>query len=363
MTKKILIVISSLGGGGAERVASMLSNYFCYQGNNVKICYWNDSESQYEVDEGVSIFKLNPKVRVYTLSKEIKLFQPDVILSFTDVANVISYCAKLLSKSKAKYIPSVHNNLKERDKHIAINFKFKLLKVLHRLACNKSDKVVVVSEDARQSFVNYYNIPHDKCVCIYNPIYSKVKLNNEKNKSDILRIVTVGRLTQQKNYPLLLDVAEELKNKGIDFCIDVYGDGELKCEIESIIKNKNLSMHVKLKGFSSEMVSLLKEYDLYIMTSKWEGLPLVLLEALHSGLPIISTDCPSGPREILGHGDFGTLVPMGGGTDISNAIVNGTYKKKLNPERLKVHLELFTLDNIGSDYLHLFNRVCDLENE
>ncbi|WP_350594476.1 MULTISPECIES: glycosyltransferase [unclassified Pseudoalteromonas] len=365
MNKKILIVIASIGGGGAERVAAQLSNYFSDQGHNVKVCYWNEAKNSYKINSGVSLCKLNAKARVYTLSKTIKVFQPDVILSFTDVSNVIAYYAKLLARSKAIYIPSIHNDLKLRDSHIEINLKNKGLDLFHRHVCKKSDKVVGVSEGAKNSFIKYYKVPPNKCCCIYNPIYIKpeLKLRNLNEDKDSIKIVVAGRLTKQKNYPLLLDVAEKLKGLDFNFIIDIYGEGELRTQLEAQIQAKNLAARVNLKGFSKNLSTSLANYDLFLMTSSWEGFGNVLVEALENTLPIISTDCPSGPREVLGNGEFGSLVPVNDSNAIVDLIVTGNYKKEFDLIKLKEHLSQFTLNSVGDKYLNLFNELYEQSND
>lgn len=358
---KILMVISSLGGGGAEKVAAHLANYFYDKNNDIKICYWNKSKNQYNISERVSLCELNPKARVYELSKAIKLFKPEIIFSFADVSNVIAYYAKLLSNSEAIYIPSIHNNLKVRDDNIGFQLKSFILGRLHRFVCQKANKVVIVSQDAKDSFVSYYNIPKNKCVCIYNPIFPQVEIyqsSQVENKGQ-LKVIAIGRLVKQKNYPLLIRVAEKLKRKDLNFVIDIYGEGELRNDLELLIKSKNLSPHVKLKGFSNKLSSVLRDYDLFLMTSSWEGFGNVLVEALENGVPVISTDCPSGPKEVLGEGEFGHLVSMEDSDSIVDLIMTKAYTKELNIERLREHLDQFTFKSVGSRYLEVFNEECN----
>ena len=362
---EILLVIASLVGGGAERVAAQLSDDFSDQGHNVKVCYWNEAKNSYKINSGVSLCKLNAKARVYTLSKTIKVFQPDVILSFTDVSNVIAYYALLLARSKAIYVPSIHSDLKIRDSLLEMNLKTKALDILHRHVCRKSDKVIVVSEGAKESLIGYYNLPSNLCNTIYNPVYLKPNLNlrNLKHGVEQLKIVSAGRLTQAKNYPLLLDVAEKLKELDFNFIIDIYGEGELRTQLEALIQAKKLAAHVNLKGFSKDLSSSLANYDLFLMTSSWEGFGNVLVEALESTLSIISTDCPSGPREVLGNGEFGSLVPVNDSNAIVDLIITGNYKKEFDLIKLKEHLSQFALNAVGDKYLNLFNELHEQSND
>jgi glycosyltransferase involved in cell wall biosynthesis len=279
-----------------------------------------------------------------------------VLLSFTDVSNVVSYFAKLIANSNVFHVPTIHNNLKIRDSYLQLNVKTKLLRVLHKHVCNKSKRVVVVSEGAKKSLVDYYNLPDDKCVCIYNPVLNKVQFKGSKvqTQNATLKIVVAGRLTKQKNYPLLIQVADKLKNKEFDFSIDIYGEGELENEIKHLIEHKQLNEHVQFRGFVPNLSETLQNYDLFLMTSSWEGFGNVLVEALERGLKVISTDCPSGPREVLDNGVFGTLVPVNDADAIVDVILNRSFDINQDLEVLIEHLNTFTLNSVGEKYLKLF---------
>lgn len=357
--KKILVVIASIGGGGAERVAVQLANYFTQNNLLVQICYWNESDNEYAIQDSVIINHVSSRFRIFAIAETIREFKPDVLLSFTDVSNVVSYFAKLMANSKVPHVPTIHNDLKIRDSHLQLNLKRKRLRVLHKHVCNKSKRIVVVSEGAKKSLVDYYNIPADKCRCIYNPVLNTVKLirSQLQTKNITLKIVAAGRLTQQKNYPLLIQVAEQLKNKEFDFSIDIFGEGELENELEQMILHKHLKEHVQLRGFVPNLSEMLENYDLFLMTSSWEGFGNVLVEALESGLKVISTDCPSGPREVLGNGRFGIIVPVNDAGAIVDVILNGSFDINQDLDVLIEHLDTFTLNSVGEKYLNLFSEL------
>jgi glycosyltransferase involved in cell wall biosynthesis len=356
MTKKILIVIASIGGGGAERVAVQLANYFAENNLVVQVCYWNVNANEYAIVDSVIINYVSSRFRAFAVAKTIREFKPNVLLSFTDVSNVVSYFAKLIARSNVAHLPTIHSDLQVRDSHLQSNIKNKLLRVLHQHACNKSKKIVVVSEGARKSLVEYYNIADDKCVCIYNPVLNDVKFKGSKVRiqNTTLKIVAAGRLTQAKNYPLLIQVAELLKNKQINFTVDIFGEGELKNELRQMIDHKRLSKYVQLRGFAPNLSQNIENYDLFLMTSSWEGFGNVLVEALENGLKVISTDCPSGPREVLDNGVFGTLVPVNDADAIVDVILNRSFDINQDLEVLIEHLNKFTLNSVGEKYLKLF---------
>jgi glycosyltransferase involved in cell wall biosynthesis len=333
-----------------------LANYFTQNNLVVQICYWNANNNEYVVQDSVILNHVSSGFRFFAVAKTIKEFKPDVLLSFTDVSNVVSYFAKLIANSNVFHVPTIHNNLKIRDSYLQLNVKTKLLRVLHKHVCNKSKRVVVVSEGAKKSLVDYYNLPDDKCVCIYNPVLNKVQFKGSKvqTQNATLKIVVAGRLTKQKNYPLLIQVADKLKNKEFDFSIDIYGEGELENEIKHLIEHKQLNEHVQFRGFVPNLSETLQNYDLFLMTSSWEGFGNVLVEALERGLKVISTDCPSGPREVLDNGVFGTLVPVNDADAIVDVILNRSFDINQDLEVLIEHLNTFTLNSVGEKYLKLF---------
>ncbi|MEZ9820004.1 glycosyltransferase [Shewanella sp. 10N.286.45.A1] len=365
MTKKLLIVVAAIGGGGAERVAVQLANFFSLKDFSVNVCCWNKRKKEYSIIDNVLVSRISAKNRTLDLVQIIEHFQPDFILSFTDASNVITYFAKKMAKSDAIHIPTIHSDLYNRDRNIEFGFVTKILGIIHKYVCRKSNKVVVVSDGAKQSLINYYGLSNSQCIRIYNPVLDENYMtrspkSNESTATDIdskLRIVSAGRLTLAKNYPLIIKVAKELKDRDYSFSIDIFGTGELEAEIRELINQNDLSKHVYLRGFVDNLTATLNEYDLFLMTSSWEGFGNVLVEALDAGLDIISTDCPSGPKEILANGKFGTLVPVGEASPIVDSILNKSYISAVNPEELNAHLYSFTLTAIGNEYFDLFNKL------
>ena len=121
-----------------------------------------------------------------------------------------------------------------------------------------------------------------------------------------------------------------------------------------MIDHKRLSKYVQLRGFVPDLSQTLENYDLFLMTSSWEGFGNVLVEALENGLKVISTDCPSGPREVLDNGVFGTLVPVNDADAIVDVILNRSFDINQDLEVLIEHLNTFTLNSVGEKYLKLF---------
>lgn len=359
MNKKILLNINSLGGGGAEKVAVEIANNLISNNFNVHICYFVDRKNkEYSLNKAVNRhFKAcnNLFSKAYFLNTIIKKHKIHEVISFTDGPNIASFIASYINSTNVKFIPTIHNDLRERDKHVHKSLKFYLVRFLHRLVCKFSEKIVCVSVGAKNSLSEYYGVSKDKIVVVYNPIIKLVPDLTRRPVSRKLKIIAAGRLTEQKNFSMLINASEILMKNGVDFNVDIFGDGELHSELKTQIESKDLNHIVKLKGFVSDLSKEMQSYDVFVLTSKWEGFGNVLVEALIEGLTIISTDCPSGPREVLKNGQFGYLIPKDSSFALAEKIQDKNLFSQLNysGEELSKHLSQFTEKSVISRYIDL----------
>ncbi|MBD3667050.1 MAG: glycosyltransferase, partial [Kangiella sp.] len=253
----ILFVCGGLGGGGAERVAVNLANALVHLGVKVTIFARSVSQS-YPVTEKVQLIESDGRgyfKRVVNLRKVLASNNFDAIVSFTDTPNIDAYIALKLSRKKAVFIPTVHTNLAARDSKIKKSYYFYLIRYLHIRACNLADKVVAVSDGGKQSLLNYYNLNDSKATTIYNPVIAgsgelACEFKGNDNKEEI-RLVAAGRLTKAKNYYLMIDSFSAVKDRfDKEVFLDIYGEGELKADLQEYIDLKCLNESVQLKGFS-----------------------------------------------------------------------------------------------------------------
>lgn len=155
---------------------------------------------------------------------------------------------------------------------------------------------------------------------IPNPISNVFFECNHVYKENILEITAMGRLSEQKNFSLLINVAKIVHRDYPDVHFSIYGDGPLREELQKKITNDNLNGIVTLQGRTNNAQKVLNAADVFIMTSNYEGMPNALLEAMAVGLPCISTDCPTGPAEIIDNGINGILVPVNNEAALTKAI-------------------------------------------
>ena len=221
---------------------------------------------------------------------------------------------------------------------------------------------MVNSYEFKKELKKEFNV---KSICIYNPLNKKEIIKKSKNKSkkifktNNLKILNIGRFTDQKDQLTLLKALNLLKNK-IKFEVVIIGRGILKKKLYNYIIKNNLKNFVKLKNFVNNPFPLIKQADLFILSSKYEGLPNVLLESLILNKYVISSNCRTGPKEILLNGKGGDLFKVGDYKNLSKLIINFNLRKKINKKKLKyAKNQLYRFDyNVNlKKYLNLVNSV------
>ena len=225
-----------------------------------------------------------------------------------------------------------------------------------------ADKIIVNSFEFKKKFKKRFNL---KAICIYNPLDKKEIIRKSKIKSKIsfnnnyLNIISVGRLTDQKDQITLLKAINEIKNI-LNFRLIIVGRGKEKKYLEKYILEKKLNKKVKIIGFQKNPYNLIKSSDLFILTSLYEGLPNVLLEALTLKKFVISSDCPTGPKEILLNGRGGYLFKIKDYKNLSNLILDYSKNKKKLSNKIRRgyrNLDRFDFDKNIKKYYNEINSL------
>ena len=290
---KIVFVCDTLGSGGAERVISTLTNEFIKLGHDVDVVMLSKEADKpfYELDKKVDLtYLLKDTKKDLGFSKKAKLLKkviisknPDVVISFLSYVCIYTWWA--LRKTKIPYVVSERN-----DPHSRGRIKQLLLNKSFKKACG----CVFQTYDALEW---YSKITGDKSIVIYNPV--KLSYEPEGVARQKKQILYVGRFNEQKNLFMLIDAFKLFSEKHSDYILKMYGDGPLKEPISNYIKDNQLSDRIVLLESSKSWQK--EEFDsaLFVLPSKFEGMPNVLAEALCLGIPSISTDCPiGGPKEL-----------------------------------------------------------------
>lgn len=361
MKKITFFVMNIFKGGGVQRVVSILAN---------KLTQYN----KYEISI-VSLFKnsdkpfftLDSRIKVYNILNEpfdfrkkyfsiIKCFEEFIKNHEVDIfinAGMGSICITypILRKMKnTKFIAWEHQNY-------YFGKKFGTEWIGKRIARRKADSIVVLT---KYDFNNYKN--NLKRVRILNQIYNPIEEydRNEQYKSDSKKIISCGSFSNQKGFDILVDVAKYVFEKYPDWQWHIWGDGEERRIIEKKIKDYCLEKNVILKGYSNSIYDEYYKYSMYVMTSRHEGFPMVLLEAQANKLPIISFDCKCGPLEIIDNGKNGYLVECFNIEEMSKRICELIENRKNRIEFSKyafLKQQNFNCNKIVNDWINIIDNL------
>lgn len=317
----IAIFLSSLAGGGAERVLLYLAKRFYQRGLKVDTVLVSDNgplNSIIDKNE-VHLVKLNkskPSKSLVVLRDYLKINQPRTILSGLTHANISCAFACFISQCSEKLFLSEHINLTNDLLNRTSKFDAWLTTILIKLLYPRVNNVIAVSKGVADSVHRISRIPFEKIQVIYNPIDEKeiAFLSNHsvkfpwKDHSPIL--ISAGRLETQKDFPCLLKAFSILRKRYPAHLV-ILGEGSQRKHLHQLSESLHISDDIWLPGFIKNPYPYLAKSRLFALSSHYEGLGNVLVESLALGIPIVSTNCPSGPEEILENGKFGRLVPVG----------------------------------------------------
>jgi len=328
--KKLLVFIPSIEDGGVEKNLFIILNYLKLKINDIHLITFDDSKKSY-FDNKIKI--INPRFNFFFLRGrypkyilclllllKILIFDRNyLILSFQANIYVLIiskiFKLKVISRSNSSSAGWSQNPVKQ----FIFSYFFK-----------KADKIIVNSKDFKKEMDKKYSIDS---YCILNPfIFKKInkdsKIKTQKIFSkNALKVISVGRLTLQKDFITLLKAINLVKKRKIELII--IGKGSEKDHLQKFIKNNNLSNRVKLIGYKKNPFKYINQSEIFILTSIFEGSPNVLIEAQFLKKYIISTNCPTGPREILENGKFGDLVKMGDYKSISRILENFSFNNNI----------------------------------
>ena len=329
---KIAVFIYSLGGGGAERVVSQLIPYLENNGFDVYLVLMNNTCVYPFETKNKPFFLENSKTTESNVLKFLKIpflaYKYHIFLkknkinksfSFLTRPGFISVLTKWFNKKRTIIISERSNSSLQYGNH---NLQSWINNFLIKELYPKADLIIANSNGNAQDLITNYNVPRYKITTIYNPISLEAIFAIEPKKdffdTNYFNLVSVGRLDNGKNHQLLIKSLEFFKLQKVRLYI--FGDGILKTELEKTIQDLKFENRVFLMGFESNPYKYLKAADLFVFSSNHEGFPNVILEAMACELPIVSTNCPSGPNEIFKVNtdydfsdnvvtDYGILVP------------------------------------------------------
>lgn len=347
---KILFVISSLRAGGAERVLVTLCNYLCNK-FDITILTFDDELSFYPLDGRIFVDRLNfgvddfgffgnLKKRYLKIKALRKIFKTDnynAVISFIDNSNILCSLAKI--GLNTKLIISEHSN------HLLLKSKF--WQILRRLSYPFANALVVLSKFD----YDFYTFVKNKKI-IYNPL--SIDIKKDQNKENI--ILGIGRLEEVKNFELFINSIALIKDKINNYEIIIAGEGSQKEKLINLAKE--LGVNIKFIGSVKDVCSLYDRAKIVVISSNAEGFPNVLIEAMARGCLVISTNCLTGPSEMIENNKNGILVPVGDKFALSEGILklaSGTYEEFIDLSYKRV--ENLRISNIANSWISLIKEI------
>jgi glycosyltransferase involved in cell wall biosynthesis len=293
------------GIGGIERVARIVADglssshrifvqsLFLRKEGSLSPAWQTKITCQYENRTSLKKIFIGSAKKLRAFNREQKV---DLVISVGEAMAPIAALA--VFQTGVQHICWTHNN-------IGVNQEYSFQRLCRYLAVKSSDFVVTLTDHSREQFARTYRTNH---LCtIPNPVDEHL-IKDFSYCLESKKLITVGRFCRAKNYSLLVEVAELVLPQNPDWTWDIYGDGDLFLDIQKELSRKNLLGRVRLMGAVDNLYELYPDYSIQVMTSSYEGFPMVLLEGMASGLPLVAFDIETGPSEIIQEGENGFLV-------------------------------------------------------
>jgi len=367
--KRLAFVIYSLGRGGTERVVvNLINNLDKKKYEILLVTFENNMDLQKNLNFPIKIFCLKKKSRwdflkiIFKLKKIIFAYKPNTIISFLPYTNIVTVLSILLQRRNYTLIISERNYPRKYLANIRLGF---LTRWLMNLTYKRVDKIITVSKAIKSVLEEDFSISPEKIKVIYNPIpLDEIMVKSQKavehpffKDVNAQVIISVGRLVKQKRYDRLLRAFYLIRKYQKSARLIILGEGILKRELESLALKLKINRFVSFIGYKDNPYSWMSKADIFVLCSDYEGFPNVLIEAMACCVPVISTDCLSGPREIIKNGKDGILIQPDDGKKLAEAILdllgNKRKREKLSATAKK-RVQDFEVKKIVSQYAELF---------
>jgi len=360
MGNKLALFVPSLRGGGAERVMVNLARGFADRGLKVDLVLAKG--------EGLYLSQVPDKVRLVDLRAKrmasalpplmtyLRREKPRSFLSAMMHTNVIAILARKLAKVDTRIVISEHSTLSISSRN-AKSLRERYLPLIAKRIYPWADMIVAVSKGVADDLVCTLGLPRERIGVIYNPIVTPELL--EKAKETVKHpwfqpggppvILGVGRLTKPKDFPTLLRAFASVRKEGRSRLV-ILGGGEERPNLEALAEEFGIAEDVDIPGFVENPYKYMACARVFVLSSRWEGFGNVIVEAMACGTPVVSTDCPSGPAEILEDGRYGELVPVGDYEALARSILS-TLDNPISTSVLQQRARDFSVEKIADQYI------------
>ncbi|MDF9801088.1 GalNAc-alpha-(1-_4)-GalNAc-alpha-(1-_3)-diNAcBac-PP-undecaprenol alpha-1,4-N-acetyl-D-galactosaminyltransferase [Catalinimonas alkaloidigena] len=361
---KICFLVPSLVAGGAEHVMSNMANFWARKNYHVTIITLNHPKEPpfYPLEKGVELIQLNflkkdkgfQKLLLFfkqwnAIRQEISRIKPNVLIAFLDITILLALTVRPFIQ--AKVIVSERNNP-------YLNETNPLLKKINHFLYRFCDQLVLQTNQIAHSFPNHLQ---SKIRIIPNPVLSPPdKIQHKEQEHLTHTIVSIGRLKWQKGYDILIKAFAPLGKIHKAWSLVIIGEGDERSHLESLSEQEGVMKQVRLVGRKQNPHHILKKASIFVLSSRFEGFPNALCEAMATGLPCIATRCQFGPEEIIEHEVNGLLVKVNDEIALRNALKllmeSAALRKKLGENALEIS-EQFALTKIMNRWEHLIENT------
>ena len=360
---RIALFVPDLRGGGVERVRLLLAREFLAKGHDVDIVLLRkDGVLLDQVPERVRIVELGAKRArqgFMPLVRYLREHRPEALIASMWPLTTMAVLAAKFARYNGKVVVSEHNALTRSAR--CDGLPGAALRASFRWINWRAHAVVGVSMGVIDD-LRVLGLPECAGTVIHNPVMLSqapdlpvsdpvgVWLKTERAH----RLIAVGSLKDQKDYPTLIASVKKIHDAGVEVSLLILGTGPLQGNLERQCRDLGLDGIVHFAGFVSDPAPFYRAAGLFVLSSAWEGFGNVIVEAMTAGIPVVSTDCRSGPAEILEDGRYGRLVPVGNATALAAAIL-GSLGKVHDETLLRARAAEFTPEKIGQKYLELLD--------
>lgn len=359
---RLAVFIPFSFGRGVERVNVTLAQALAARGVEVDVVAASAKGPYFdELNGKTRLVDLGVKKTVASLPGLIgylKRSRPNAMLSAPDSGSLVALWAQRLARSDCRSVVATHAVL-SRSLEQKSWLNRTLFRRLLRGAYRRADAMVAVSGQAADDLAALSRLPRADIQVIANPVVSDELIQAADkpvghpwfDKSDLPVILSVGRLNREKNYEALIR-AFALLRKEQEARLIILGEGDERAVLTALTHELGIAEDVDLPGFVDNPYGFMARADLLALSSHYEALPTVLIEAMACGCPVVSVDCPGGVREIVDHGRFGRLTPVGDDQALADAMLS-TLRHPADPAPLKERAMAFHVDRITDRYRHV----------
>jgi glycosyltransferase involved in cell wall biosynthesis len=367
MAQKIALITATLLGGGVERVMINLAEAIHEKdGYDAVLIVISDVEGQpvHQPPQDVPILYLHKKRVITSVSALCRLLKAnhwDGIITAQEHVNVALWVAMKTAKVSIPWLPVVHSTLSISLKKSPYLLD-KLVMPVVRWLYPRLNKIGAVSLGVKEDLVSKFGLAQEHVVSLPNPVISNTILRDSVNFQDNERfdqVAAAGRLVPEKGFDVLIR-AFHIFSQTHDFSLIILGEGPERENLKNLIDELGLSRRVLLPGFMPDPYPYMRSARFFVLSSRYEGLPTVLIEAMAYGTPVVATDCHSGPAEILDGGRYGVLVPA----DDPQALADGmilSLEHPVDSQALRKRALLFSYEGNIDYYLHVLRDLSSDE--